>query len=252
MKYFFAICIFLTLAQCNSKKPLSIFLCIGQSNMAGRAAIQPEDTTTLSHVFLLNDSDAWEPAKNPLNRYSTVRKSLDMQKLGPSWGFAKTLAEHFPQERFGLIVNAHGGSSIDEWAKGTYYYDEAIIRALKAQKTGNLVGIIWHQGESDRNHAGAYAAKFKTMITNLRKDLGEPNLPVVVGEVGNWRGNSDSINNVLDGLKDEINNLGVARADGLQHRGDSLHFNTQSQHVLGERYAKAMMQLMDDGEGVKR
>ncbi len=237
--------IILLINQCKTKGPLNIYLCIGQSNMAGRAKILPKDTVILQHVFLFNDRDEWEPAKNPLNRYSTVRKDISMQKLGPAWSFAKTLAQKYPKRQFGLIVNAHGGSSINEWAKGTIYYDEAIIRALKAQKTGRIMGVVWHQGESDKKHYNEYTDKFKRVVENIRRDLNISDLPVVVGEIGNWRGNSDSMNMVLDGLKEQIPNVGVVSAAGLQHRGDSTHFNNESQITLGDRYAKVMMQLID-------
>ncbi len=46
---------------------------------------------TLQNVYLLNDKGNFEPAVNPLNRYSTVRKDLSMQRLGPAYGFAKEM-----------------------------------------------------------------------------------------------------------------------------------------------------------------
>lgn len=68
-----------------------LYVCIGQSNMAGRATLTPEVMDTLQNVYLLNDKGNFEPAVNPLNRYSTVRKDLSMQRLGPAYGFAKEL-----------------------------------------------------------------------------------------------------------------------------------------------------------------
>ena len=69
-----------------------LYVCIGQSNMAGRATLTPEVMDTLQNVYLLNDKGNFEPAVNPLNRYSTVRKDLSMQRLGPAYGFAKEMA----------------------------------------------------------------------------------------------------------------------------------------------------------------
>lgn len=61
-----------------------IYLLIGQSNMAGRATMLPSDTTDIvTGVFLLNDKGIPEPAKAPLNRYSTIRKGMKMQQIGP-------------------------------------------------------------------------------------------------------------------------------------------------------------------------
>ena len=77
----------------GNKEALHIYLLIGQSNMAGRAAISEKDTEPLENCYLLNTKNTWEVAKNPLNRYSTIRKGLGMQKLNPGFTFAKTLIE---------------------------------------------------------------------------------------------------------------------------------------------------------------
>lgn len=56
---------------------MEIYLLIGQSNMAGRAEIEQQDKDTLKNVFLLTgiDGNEWEPAANPLNKYSTIRRT---------------------------------------------------------------------------------------------------------------------------------------------------------------------------------
>ena len=77
--------------QINSKDNLHIYLLIGQSNMAGRSPFTEADSGIIERCFLLNDKDEWEPARNPLNRYSTIRKSLDMQKMNPGYMFAKEM-----------------------------------------------------------------------------------------------------------------------------------------------------------------
>ena len=104
-----------------------LYVCIGQSNMAGRATLTPEVMDTLRNVYLLNDKGNFEPAVNPLNRYSTVRKDLSMQRLGPAYGFAKEMARQ-TKRPVGLVVNARGGSSINSWLKGSKdgYYEEAL------------------------------------------------------------------------------------------------------------------------------
>src|SRR5699024_11694824 len=65
---------------------------IGQSNRAGRGFIEQPQKDTLKNVYLFT-GDGWEPAANPLNKYSTVRKALSIQKLGPGYGFAKKLEQ---------------------------------------------------------------------------------------------------------------------------------------------------------------
>ena len=147
-------------SEAHAEKPLKtldLYLCIGQSNMAGRGKLSPEVMDTLQNVYLLNADGQFEPAVNPLNRYSTIGKGLSWQQVGPAYGFAKTMATK--KHPVGLIVNARGGSSIRSWVKNAKqsggYYDEAIRRAKEAMKYGTLKAIIWHQGEADCHHPEA-------------------------------------------------------------------------------------------------
>ncbi len=231
----------------SNDESLDIILCIGQSNMAGRGAIEDQDTLTLENVYLFNAEQEFEPAKNPLNRYSTVRKVIGMQRLSPSWTFGIDY-QSIKGGKVGLVVNARGGSKIMEWQKGTLHYNEAMIRALQAQKHGTIRGIIWHQGESDRNESELYLDRFNQMITDMRKDLGIPDLPVVVGEVGNWRGNSDPINEVIRSLEREIPYVKAVSAEGLNHLGDSTHFDSEAQRKLGRAYAEALIVLQENAD----
>ncbi len=75
-------------------KNLDIYLLIGQSNMAGRATIESQDLDTLNNVFLYKgiNGNVWEKAANPLNKYSSIRKALSMQKLNPGYTFAHEMA----------------------------------------------------------------------------------------------------------------------------------------------------------------
>ena len=128
---------------------LHIYLLIGQSNMAGRAPFTKEESGVVQRTYLLNGEDEWELAKNPFNRYSTIRKELGMQKLNPGYTFAKTMLATAKGISIGLVVNAKGGTSIKAWSAGSKFYMEALRRTKIARRTGVLKGILWHQGESD-------------------------------------------------------------------------------------------------------
>jgi hypothetical protein len=164
------------------EKP-EVSLLIGQSNMAGRAAMTEADREVIEGCVLLNDKDVWEPAKNPLNRYSTIRKGLGMQKLGPGYAFAQEMRRARPNASIGLVVNAKGGTKIEQWQKGTRFYADALQRAKAAQAIGNLKGILWHQGESNEKNPEAYLEKLAQLIADLPADLGLWDLPFVAGQV---------------------------------------------------------------------
>ena len=105
------------IARSEAAGKFDIYLCIGQSNMAGRATLTPAVMDTLVNVYLFNDRNFFEPAVNPLNRYSTIRKEIGIQKLGPAYSFARKVSEK-SDCKIGLVVNARGGSSIKSWEKG--------------------------------------------------------------------------------------------------------------------------------------
>lgn len=85
-----------------------LFVLLGQSNMSGRAPVEASDTASLSKVMLLNAEGHFEVAKNPLNRYSNIRKDIKVQRLGPGYSFAKELSQQF-EDTIYLVVNARGG-----------------------------------------------------------------------------------------------------------------------------------------------
>jgi hypothetical protein len=225
-------------ANTDSSNSMDVFLLIGQSNMAGRAPIPEEAQGVIENCMLLNGGDKWEPAKNPLNIYSTIRKGAGMQKLNPGYGFVKTMLKEKASASIGLIVNAKGGSKIGQWKKGTRFYNEALRRTKIAMKNGQLKGILWHQGESDNTNQN-YLEELKVLIANLREDLGDKELPFVAGQINNV----PLINDQLAQLPLQVPHTGCAKSENLK-ASDRWHFNTQSQIILGQRYAEAMIKLM--------
>ena len=215
-----------------------VFLLIGQSNMAGRAPIAAEETAPIKGAFLLNAEDAWEQAAVPLNRYSTIRKGLGMQKLNPGYTFCRVMLEKNPGVSIGMVVNAKGGTRIEQWAKGTKFYKEAIRRTEAARKQGVLKGILWHQGESNQGNPEAYLKQLVTLVEDLRTDLGMPDLPFIAGQVNQL----PSINEEIARLPGQLPDTGYVSSEGLKAM-DRWHFDAKSMKLLGERYAEAMMKV---------
>jgi hypothetical protein len=205
--------------------------------MAGRAPFTKEESDTIQRCYLLNRKDEWEPARNPLNRYSTIRKGLGMQKMNPGYTFAQAMLGKSKAISIGLVVNAKGGTSIRKWARGTAFYKEALKRTRTARKTGTLKGVLWHQGESDSRDA-RYLDKLKALIADLRKDLEEPDLPFVAGQISNVR----LINDQIARLPEVVPFTGFASSAGLKTM-DRAHFDARSMRLLGRRYAEAMLKI---------
>lgn len=223
---------------------LDLFLLIGQSNMAGRGKVEDQDRIPDPRIWTLDSADHWIPATDPLH--------FDKPKIagvGLGRTFAKQIVTATPGASIGLIPSAFGGTSIDEWKKGGKLYTEAVRRAREAAKHGTLQAILWHQGESDSNavKAEAYPAKLKQLVADLRADLHSPDLPFIVGQIGEFyiakSPAAARINELLTKAADEIPHLACVSSAGLTHIGDNTHFDAASQRELGRRYAAAYRQL---------
>lgn len=221
------------------KERLHLYLLIGQSNMAGRAKYDGELAKPIPRAHLLNGKDEWEEAKNPLNIYSTIRKGEGMQKLGPGYGFATAMLKKDSSNEIGLIVNAKGGTKIEQWKKGTKFYDEAIRRTKIAMKDGTLKGILWHQGESNQGNPDEYLEQLETLVKDLRKDLGVKDLPFIAGQVNDV----PKINEAIAELPKKVDATSYVSSEGLKCT-DRWHFDTASALLLGERYAEEMQKLL--------
>lgn len=238
-----------------------LYVLAGQSNMAGRGAVETADQTPHPRVWMLNRENQWVPATDPMHF-----DKPDIVGVGPGLTFGKLMAEQDTTTFIGLIPTAVGGSPIDAWQPGAYYeptkshpYDDAIERVQLAQKTGTLHGILWHQGESDcvgspeqtRTVAG-YEQKLINLIGRFRQAFNSPFAPVVVGTLGDFytaggpapkNPAAAQINDILRKLPKHESRVACVDASGLTDKGDATHFDTTSARELGRRYAKAMQTL---------
>ncbi len=221
---------------------MQLFLLIGQSNMAGRGAVEPPDQVVHPRVFMLNKRYDWVPAADPMHN---DKPALVGVGLGSTFG--REVADAKPGVVVGLIPAAFGGSSLAEWKKDGPLYNNALDRAREAMKQGKLAGILWHQGESDAapELAATYPGRFAAMIAQLREDLGAENVPVVVGEIGRFVVGGEAINAALAQVPDRVPHCALVRTDGLTDKGDQLHFDTASFRELGRRYAAAWKGLAE-------
>ncbi len=242
----------------NAEPEYDIFLLIGQSNMAGRGRMQPEDLAPIEGVWLLDDEGRPTPATNPLNRYSSVRKDLSWQQIGPGYAFSRRVAARTGR-RILLVVNALGGSSIGQWRKDAdliqdassigynrrQLYGEIVSRARQARKYGTIKAILWHQGESDARDTlvSNYLTVLKRFVEDLRADLGMPRLPFIAGELGSWREDYGAFNQILRDVSSRIPYSDCVSSEGCTANPDRIHFTREAQMLLGERYAERVLEL---------
>lgn len=232
-----------------------VFLLIGQSNMAGRGYMLEGDYDAFDeNVFLLDDKGKVVQATNPLNQYSSIRKELSKQQIGPGLGFAKKISKK-TNRKILLVVNARGGTTMDQWAKGdggSGYYEEAVRRTKEAMEYGTLKAIIWHQGCGDARDAYTYMEKLVAFTQQLRADL-RSDVPFIAGELGHWRPHVAEFNKMIRTISEYIPKSDWVSSEGclpiITEKSNGKpdlkdpHFDRASQVLIGERYADKVLMM---------
>lgn len=234
------------------KEKFHLFLLVGQSNMAGRGVIAPQDKVPNPRVLMLNQAGEWVPAVDPLH--------FDKPKaagVGLGRSFALAVAEAEPGVTIGLIPCAVGGSPISAWQPGEFYqptrshpWDDAIARTDRALESGTLKGILWHQGESDssRELAPKYEARLHELIARFRSVLHAPDVPFIAGQLGQfpdslWSDYKRQVDRAQRNLPQQVPHTAFVSSEGLKHKGDQTHFDSDSYREFGRRYAAAYLEL---------
>ncbi|MBE6750781.1 MAG: sialate O-acetylesterase [Ruminococcaceae bacterium] len=218
-------------------------LLIGQSNMVGFGDPAEVEPVSMKSIKVLRHG-RWTPVTVAINPY------CDRAGACIAETFARSYADKYDTE-VGLIPCAHGDTNIGMWGKGQALYDYAICNAKIAMRTSNLKAILWHQGESECDDYEIYGEKLIKFINDVRADLGLPNVPFIVGELGAYLVNHGAekfkyyaeFNSAIKEVSEKMNNVGYASAEGLTDLGDHLHFNAKSLHTFGYRYFDEYVRL---------
>lgn len=234
-----------------------VFLLLGQSNMEGAPQPETQDRAEDPRIKVLaydncptlsREYGKWYTASPPLHSCSGG--------VGPGDYFAKTLLESLPEDAtIGLVPCGVNGAPIDLFLKGvprnSHYlppddhwetgYEWIISRALEAQKTGTIAGILFHQGESN-NEQPDWVGKVQGLVSDLRMDLGLGEVPFLAGEMY-YQGAGAGHNELVRELPGVISNAHVISASGLTGT-DQWHFDLASQRELGMRYGEKMQEVL--------
>ncbi|MDN4523307.1 sialate O-acetylesterase [Fictibacillus fluitans] len=224
-------------------------LLIGQSNMAGRGFIGDVSPIYNEHIKMLRNG-RWQMAAEPLNFDRHV------SGVGPAASFAQAWSEDHPGHSIGVIPCAEGGSSIDDWAIDGSLTRHAISEAKFAMETSEIVGILWHQGESDSygERYKTYEDKLLSLFKHLREELNAPNIPIIIGELGHYLGEVGfgksaveykEINQILSKVALTEKNCYFVTSKGLTANPDGIHIDGISQRKFGLRYYEAFSKQKD-------
>ena len=154
---------------------------------------------------------------------------------------------------------AWGGRSIAQLSKGSEIYGDAIRHTKAAMQVGTFKGVLWHQGESDtveQTRTDAYEKRLHRLIEDVRKDLGNPQLPFIVGNLAEFYGTGKDhkapdrvaritkIKEILRRLPKKVPHTGFVESTGCSPAARAkVHFDRKSCLLMGKRYAKVYADL---------
>lgn len=238
-----------------------VFVMAGQSNMAGRAYTRnlPEELRTPPANLRMVDRDG------------RVVPFRSRNSCGPEVSFGHAMAKQWPDDTIVIVKFAVGGTSTLAWApewseaaarrtanheQGSLY-DQLLtrLRPVLKQEGVRVVGFCWAQGGRDARFpdvATDYEANLRPIFAAIRKEVGDPRLPIVLAET-------------VDAPKERFPSVALVRAaqrkvaeadpriaivssEGLATHDDRVHFNAAGQTELGRRFAKALLELVEKDE----
>lgn len=264
-----------------------VFLGIGQSNMQGKAPIEYSDKYSTNDFtdanwarykkMIIVDSNSskigtWATAKPPIVRPDT--------QLGVTDYFGRTLVKGLDERyKIGVVVVAVDGCQIEafsknqtiaknyindsgtgDWVKnaaaqyGNYPYGKLVEMAKKAQESGVIKGIIFHQGESGANGT-TWLQDVYTLYTNLLEDLNLSidSVPFIAGEplrfYNGYPAPASGARQYIDMIPNYFKQQSgkdiayVASSEGLTAY-DEYHFSSAGYRTLGKRYGEIMLPLL--------
>lgn len=220
----------------NRSEPLDAYVCAGQSNMAGageKALLPAELQAAQSNVFVFNGNgwDVMEPTATG---------------VGPEISFAYAMQQAL-RKPIGIILHAVGGTSLavdwnPELPPNLYTTLAEKVAAARQSREINVKGMLWMQGEADcrdEAKASAYAQNLTNLVLAARADFGADAMPFVAGRVNP----PYAFTNLVRAAQVSCALPGYAYidCDDLPKNPDNLHYNTDGQVLLGQRFAQAVL-----------
>jgi hypothetical protein len=222
------------------ERPLKVFVLAGTSNMiGGNAPVDklPEDLREpLKDVLVFRNGD-WSPLE--------AGKNL----TGNEATFGQAMAKHLG-EPVGIIwmavryvADAPLGAGVNNIVKHSREKGRSI------QIAGLLLDVSFGDGLKEET-AKVYGEKLTVWLEGTRKNLGDPELPVVMNRAIPPRLNTPHLETVRQAQESlKLPNFVVFSCDDVPRGGDKVHFNTEGRLEMGKRFAAAMIELT---KGVKK
>lgn len=233
-------------------------------------------TYTLAIAWLsIHSLDAEETSDQPGKHLFILSGQSNMAGMDEALSFTPAVATAFGEDQILVVKNANSGQSIRSWAKTNHEFPPPtrgrvpkvrgelyapLINKVKAAIEGlslKTVTLVWMQGESDLNNT-AYDAYLKELLEQLRGDLAFREINIVIGRISDHGLDREKR---LEGRKNirrtqvefaESNRRAAwVNTDDLNDRiqgdetVDDLHYTPAGFKMLGERFAKQAVALIN-------
>jgi hypothetical protein len=206
-------------------------LLMGQSNMVGRDRPVDDSPDARVRAFV---GDGWRIAIEPLHGGG----------YGPGVAFGHRLVADSPVQGVRLIACAEGSSSMARWLPTGDLYQACLAELRRTRRTAS--GALFYQGESDAGAletATAWGQRFHAMVQGLRRDTGNPHLPVVFAQLGTTN-RPAPFWSVVKASQATVSlpQVAMIRTEDLPVF-DGLHLTVGAQRVVGCRFAREYARL---------
>jgi hypothetical protein len=175
-----------------------VFLHIGHSNMAGRVttpeSLRPFNFETHPRLWAYAKGGVWRQAKEPLSADSMTDDCGGVgcaglpNGAGPGMSILRAALAAAPDKYFVSIGRGQSGLTAGycgSFRKGRLLYDYVMGPAMELKGKVTFGGIWTMFGQSEINDASNNSRFGDCMVgvaNDMRTDLGDPNLPFVVGD----------------------------------------------------------------------
>ncbi len=187
-----------------SAPPIPLYVFAGQSNMVGACARSGEAPAYRSDSVRLDENVTfWGPTADSPRRWGPLEPSTELLQsfvgpaFGPEVGAAAQLARLRPGRRIAVFKFARNGTDLySQWnprnpfglyqrMRGRLAYARTHFERTYGRRT-YIAAFFWMQGEADAmayHRAAAYRTNLAALLAQMRKDSGNPKLPVAIGRI---------------------------------------------------------------------
>ncbi|MEO7424559.1 MAG: sialate O-acetylesterase [Fibrobacteria bacterium] len=184
------------------KEKFIVYLLIGHSNMAG-VDLKKSDPVSIPQGWNwpIKTTRQWVPAAEPVGVSASGLSGNGC--AGTGMPFIKAMAKAYPGYYFGALTNAsvsctcrgentgNNNSGLDpldnRYYDSTYLFNQIITAAKAVQKDVTFGGVVCMLGtveatRTDKTVCNAFSDDLATLAKAIRRELGLPNLPFIMGE----------------------------------------------------------------------